>query len=205
MNITVNVEKEISFNVGEVKNYTSELKKVTGVYVFFDKFENPVYIGKSKDLYGRVISHINGKSEKPKIKELSRLCKIYKIEDYAMADIYETYLINELKPLLNIDKATYGDFIKMAEEELVEVDCRIDDLKFEILELKESLVDEDDLGELLFSQRKIEELEKEIVELEAKASRLKRRGAKPMENITYEMIVKREKERRRNAYLSMRK
>jgi excinuclease UvrABC nuclease subunit len=205
LNINVNVDSTISFLTKDYKQALPELKmRKIGVYVFYDKHENPLYVGKSKILNTRVPSHINGTSNVKEIKKDAVSCIVYFISNPAMADIFETYLINEIKPMYNLDKASYSEFIKAAEEELLDIECRMLELEESLMEILNEDEDSSDLGESLYIAYEIKKIERKLAILERKRRVLKRRGAMPLSNITVEEIIEKDNKRKIAAYLSSR-
>ena len=80
------------------------------IYYFYDKNKNLLYIGKTTALPQRMSAHfsksiIESDSWKTEV-DLTNII-IYKCSTKTDLDIYETYLINKLKPLYNKDKVFY--------------------------------------------------------------------------------------------------
>ena len=69
-------------------------KNQCGIYKFYDKNKNIVYIGKSEDLYNRIYSSARYKKE-------AKYISVMLIEDYKNLEKYEAYLIVKYKPTLN--------------------------------------------------------------------------------------------------------
>lgn len=91
---------------GKEANFTNQfidfcelLLDVPGVYNFWDKTINqPLYIGKSNNLGGRIINSYAGKKEYFSSLPIKASCIK---TTYADASVYELYFINLWKPLLN--------------------------------------------------------------------------------------------------------
>lgn len=87
----------------------ADLQYVGGVYVFYDKFSNPLYVGISNDLFKRTGQHINHSSSSVRLRELIASGTAHRI-DYMFVnkishrEIYETYLIKTLRPFCNFGK-----------------------------------------------------------------------------------------------------
>lgn len=80
-------------------------KDMPGIYRFYDKNGQVVYIGKTACLYHRVQQHISGTAVNTiDINHNFYIVKCFYVACPAERDIYETYLINTLKPILNTDK-----------------------------------------------------------------------------------------------------
>ncbi|EJP81137.1 nucleotide excision repair endonuclease [Bacillus cereus] len=86
-----------------------ELQYVGGIYVFYDKFSNPLYVGISNDLFKRTGQHINHASSSVRLRELiangtaQRIDYMY-VNKISHREIYETYLIKTLRPFCNFGK-----------------------------------------------------------------------------------------------------
>lgn len=91
------------------------MKKISkpGLYILFNYEKQIVYIGKGKNVYSRVFKSINEKLN-DKIKYFSILT-----EDLSYADccVYEMYLINKYKPILNKD-SNMGDLLSIVLPEI---------------------------------------------------------------------------------------
>ena len=80
------------------------------IYYFYDKNKNLLYIGKTTALPQRMSAHFSksvmeNDSWKTEV-DLTNII-IYRCPTKTDLDIYETYLINKLKPLYNKDKVFY--------------------------------------------------------------------------------------------------
>jgi excinuclease UvrABC nuclease subunit len=102
--ININIpEVDLSFSCDQYHEYIEQLKKKSGIYLFYDDNEL-LYIGKTVNLYSRLIGHINGSSNLKDVKHNFKRVEVIFINDVVGREIYETYMINTLKPLLNVDK-----------------------------------------------------------------------------------------------------
>lgn len=90
----------------EAKNYLELPKKMSGLYLFYNEHGELMYIGKSSDIRSSVSQHMSGKGSGVNTNEV---CHNFKRVDYIMVEcpmkreIYQTYMINTLKPPLNVD------------------------------------------------------------------------------------------------------
>lgn len=87
----------------------SDLHRVGGVYIFYDAFSNPLYVGITGSLYHRTQSHIIGISSNHRLKSLMREKMVHRVDYMYVSnvfhrDMYETYLIKALNPFCNIGK-----------------------------------------------------------------------------------------------------
>ncbi|PFQ72454.1 nucleotide excision repair endonuclease [Bacillus cereus] len=86
-----------------------DLKRVGGVYIFYDAFSNPLYVGITGSLYHRTFAHVNGISSNHRLKILMREKMVHRVDYMYVSnvfhrDIYETYLIKALNPFCNVGK-----------------------------------------------------------------------------------------------------
>lgn len=80
------------------------LDEIPGVYIFYDASNHPLYIGKSKSLRNRILSHFSGDSSSPTEMIISQ--QVQRIETIPTAGelgalILEAQLIKEKKPMYN--------------------------------------------------------------------------------------------------------
>lgn len=106
MSIKIEIPQMIfSFKKDELHNIPNR----SGIYIIFGSNDNVLYVGKAKELRGRVKGHFAGKTS---LKDMAH--NFYEVsgffcDDETERDIYETYIINILKPKLNVEKAyTYN-------------------------------------------------------------------------------------------------
>lgn len=88
-----------------------DLKGVPGVYVFYDKFSNPLYVGISANLFARTVSHVSRTSSNQRLAHLLYMKVAHRIDymyvnSVSHREIYESYLIKTLRPYCNIGKTT---------------------------------------------------------------------------------------------------
>ncbi len=88
-----------------LKEKAKQLPQTPGVYQFFDKEGNIIYIGKAKNLRKRVLSYFTKKHDSPKVRILVR--KIHDIKFFTVntetdAFLLENTLIKQYKPKYNI-------------------------------------------------------------------------------------------------------
>lgn len=76
----------------------------SGIYVFFDKENHPLYVGQAKDLNTRIYLHFKGGSNTSFFAHLFNQCKFFREDNQLNKDIYEMYLINTLKTPINLAK-----------------------------------------------------------------------------------------------------
>jgi predicted GIY-YIG superfamily endonuclease len=142
-----------------------------GVYVFYDENSTPLYVGKTKSFKKRFAGH----AKTSKFFRLSVLVRLYYVRDEFEKDVYETFLIKELKPEFNRDKSYYSRL--EYEDMLQRVEETILDIKLELADLMSDDNDDDDfyddydnqlnaeLGEFLHNQEHIAELEYRLKKL----------------------------------------
>lgn len=132
VDISIKSEKVRLVNVGTLHRLKYR-DMYTGVYVMYNKDIEVIYVGKTKDLSVRLASH---RTSSPFYDEIHYI-DFYKISDIFSKDIFETYLINKLRPKYNKAK-TYFDENKV-NEIIHEIDYKVDSLKQEIRYLKQDL------------------------------------------------------------------
>ena len=89
--------------------YGHRFKQLGGVYVFYSKHGEPLYVGISNNVYKRVPEHIQSKKGNP---DLIRYCRqfprayveVFYTDDKQHQEIYESYLIAVLNPRFNVQK-----------------------------------------------------------------------------------------------------
>lgn len=157
-----------------------------GVYVFYDENHTPLYVGKSVSFKRRFIEH----SRNSDFYYLASYVRLYEVDNDYERDIYETEMIRQFDPLYN--KAKMYHRRKEIEEALSEIEVRAEDLITEIHELQEDLgetydeaeetdflidhkvaadcdpLNEIQLGEVLYINRRIDELKDELKKLYVK-------------------------------------
>ncbi|MBI4225859.1 DNA polymerase III subunit epsilon, partial [Candidatus Roizmanbacteria bacterium] len=97
-----------------IKQQIEELPENTGVYAFYDKDSVPLYVGKSKDIKERVISHFT--IDYQSSRGLSMIKKIERIDHFKTAGelgalLLESRLIKELMPIFNRQLRRKKEFI----------------------------------------------------------------------------------------------
>ena len=77
-----------------------------GVYVFKDRDNQTLYVGITDDLKRRISAHLSGYGSLDifNYKKERLILEYFNEEDIIYRDIYESYLIHQLKPRYNISK-----------------------------------------------------------------------------------------------------
>lgn len=144
-----------------------------GVYVFYDENGTPLYVGKTKSFKKRFAGH----AKTSEFFRVSAIVRLYYVNDEFEKDVYETFLIKELRPEFNRDKTYYTRL--EYEDMLQKVEETILDIKLELADLMADDNDDDDddfyddydnqlnaeLGEFLHNQERIAELEYRLKKL----------------------------------------
>lgn len=100
INLTDKILEDITtINMNDIEKIPNK----KGIYYFYNNKKELIYLGKTKNLNRRVKQHLTSSSFKDSIYEIS----FFIVENNIQLDIYETYLINELKPIYNIGKTFY--------------------------------------------------------------------------------------------------
>lgn len=104
MGISITLPKEyVDFNLNKLN--IKELPETSGVYIFYDSLNIPLYVGKSSNLRNRISVHV---STSP-FYMFAKYIRFYEVEELWQVDIVESYLIHKLLPEYNIDKTFYTD------------------------------------------------------------------------------------------------
>lgn len=159
----------------EVKN--SSQYEVSGVYIFYDNYDIPLYVGKTVSFRRRFGKH----STNSEFYSLSTKVLLYTVKNEYEKDVYETYLINELKPQYNRAKSFYSrleyeDMLHRVEEKIYDIKYEIDEANYLLTELHEEEIDISDgdyetfeesdfLGESALLYRQVSELEQQLKRL----------------------------------------
>jgi excinuclease UvrABC nuclease subunit len=79
-----------------------------GIFMFYNHKQELLFVGKARKLRQRIKKHFedNVSPMKPHRDEVTKI-EVCIIEDPVHREIYETYIINELKSKYNIDKVFY--------------------------------------------------------------------------------------------------
>lgn len=77
-----------------------------GVYVFFNEYEEPLYVGISDNVNRRIKAHLTGRGSKDlKRYNVNKLkVAVFYEKNVAYREIYESYLIETLQPRFNVAK-----------------------------------------------------------------------------------------------------
>lgn len=88
-----------------IDNFILIPSKISGIYVFLNECGELMYIGKAKRLRERIQQHLSGtdKNSDSIFHNFKYVACIY-VDSEVNREIYETYMINKLKPLLNVNK-----------------------------------------------------------------------------------------------------
>lgn len=79
-----------------------------GIFMFYNDNQELLFVGKARKLRPRIKKHFNDNVSAIKLHrdEVSRI-DVCIVDDPAHREIYETYIINELKAKYNVDKVFY--------------------------------------------------------------------------------------------------
>lgn len=102
MSIKIEIPQMIfSFKKDELHNIPNR----SGIYIIFGYNDDVLYVGKAKELRGRVKGHFAGTTSLKDVAHNFYEVSGFFCDDETERDIYETYIINILKPKLNVEKA----------------------------------------------------------------------------------------------------
>jgi len=122
----------LQFNYRDLNDFRDDLMTFPGgIYFLCDKYQNYLYIGKSKNTYNRLLQHRRSKFSD----EVSEVKVIFE-DNPSYRDILETYAIMEFGPLYNIDKvykdnkgSKVREILSFLYEEELYLEERISDLR----------------------------------------------------------------------------
>lgn len=183
MSVQVTLPEYTEFTAEEFKRIKSDYSRISGVYVLIGKNGHILYVGKSIDIKKRVEKHLVGHGNSERFYRKINKLRLYLCTNQFYVEIYETYLINELKPEFNRDKTFFQEFVIGMSDRLDELDLQIKDLNDErdsmldvIRELRCEQLDEDESS---FSDNtsaiRLAQISREISELRGERSRVRRR------------------------------
>lgn len=153
----------------------------SGVYVFYDKHGDALYVGKTRDLSSRMRGH-----RKAKFYPYIYSILLYKCDNGLDLDVLETLVINELRPKHNKDKTYFkeSDVTELIKDIEFEISSYSDDVQYLLSDI-ESLkkIDKDYYSLDGFSidseidpiKEEIDRLNRLITELKEKKFRLSMR------------------------------
>jgi len=135
----------LTFKVFEHTHHYEALN-ASGLYILKDKEGRVLYIGKSVNVYNRLKQHISGNRRSSLFNQDIAIINVIFVYDPFELELYETYAINTMSPLYNIDK----HYKPVETEKTFEIDTKISELRDERVSLNEEIVDLreyfDDLG-----------------------------------------------------------
>lgn len=92
---------DICINVDDYANIPAGMG---GIYRFYGDSDNILYVGKTNDLKRRIKDHIESLTNTINLSHGFYTVKCFYVDCPVERDIYETWLINKLKPPLNSQK-----------------------------------------------------------------------------------------------------
>jgi predicted GIY-YIG superfamily endonuclease len=175
--LTINItmpDDKLTFKRYDYKNVKEILKnKPSGVYFLYDKNDELLYVGKTKNFRGRLLAHFRGRDASCAFYKLIDYVVVYFVGDEYEREVYETYAINTFQPLFNKSKTYYED----KTDQLFEIEERIRELEEEKDEIESDLIDssmidkdfEEDsqllTGIFFHNVKRLHEIDEEIKEL----------------------------------------
>lgn len=146
-----------------------------GIYVFYSEEGTPLYVGKTVSFKRRFVQH----AASSEFFDIATKVRLYPVKNEYEKDIYETYLISELRPEYNKAKTFYSRL--EYEDALHAIEVRIFEVQEEIANMEKCLVDESSyectdavltLGEALHLRTRVYALRKEVAKLHARKGAL---------------------------------
>ncbi len=101
----------------EIKTQVDALPESPGVYIFYDKNDVPIYVGKSKNISDRVVGHFSEDTKSTKhltlMKEVVRIGHMVTTGEFG-ALLLESQMIKELHPIYNARLLEKREFIALS-------------------------------------------------------------------------------------------
>lgn len=163
---------------------------IGGMYYFYDKFGDVIYIGKTKSFRNRFVQHRRGSYFFRHV----TFIKAFPVKREVDRDIYETYFINVYRPQYNVGKKweeapeiEYIELLERYEEEIIEIEAEISELRevFEEYDNEFSEPQDDwdyanerdkqyaELGGQLYAAERLKELRKRLRKVKSKRDSVK--------------------------------
>jgi hypothetical protein len=99
------LEKEATiYCIADLNDY----EDIGGIYRIYSETGKILYVGKAKCFKSRVGAHLRGTTNTSNVSHLFHYAEIFELKNEVDRDIYETYLINKLKPKYNVSKVYYS-------------------------------------------------------------------------------------------------
>lgn len=95
--------RDVKMNIDDLKEQMALLPHSSGVYIFYDISDNPIYVGKAVDLKKRVVSYLKSNEYKEKnIREKAKNIRVIVTSNEFEALILESNLIKKFSPRYNV-------------------------------------------------------------------------------------------------------
>jgi predicted GIY-YIG superfamily endonuclease len=133
-----------------VEKFGGIRKNFGGVYVFKDRFDNVLYVGKTRRFKKRLSEHLRGHGRSKIFSQHIFTADLYALAEEYEREIYETYMIDRLKPKYNVDKV-YRKEDEITADIKVKID-RLEARQFELTEESDEIIEN-------FSRDRAEEAE----------------------------------------------
>lgn len=101
MGVTLNITTDFFIHKSEINQLT---KRIEGIYVLLDHDKKPLYVGESRDVKNRVISHLTGYTNSVEYHEKINFIRIIEETDIFKRRLIEKYLISITPGVLNAAK-----------------------------------------------------------------------------------------------------
>jgi hypothetical protein len=186
MGVIVTLPKSEEFSKEEFLNRRESFLGISGVYVLRNSEGLCLYVGKSSSLGRRLLEHLSGKKDSIRFYKDIASISLYCSGNMFYVDVYETYLINELRPKFNRDKMYFEEHTSAVSDTLDKLEEAAHQLEEErrwlILEIedferfKEDEYDEQVVMlEWLELTRRLRELDRNLQRVEGRRALYRRR------------------------------
>lgn len=175
INITM-PEHFLDFYSEDFSDYRHSLTDRGGVYVLYNAVGAVMYVGQTKNFIQRLKAHLIGRDTMAEhYRDINKI-RVYFVSNPVERDIYETHIINELRPYVNASKVFFDEAINTAATELDEIEerlYRLQEMREEVggqLDPLDTEFDRDgceswDLGIALWEAERYRELDEETARL----------------------------------------
>ncbi|AOZ93030.1 nucleotide excision repair endonuclease [Paenibacillus crassostreae] len=107
----VSITKQVDPQLSHIYGFTDFIKiprDMGGIFMFYNANEELLFVGKARKLRPRIKKHFEDTTSPMKMhrEEVTKI-DVCLIEDPVHREIYETYIVNELKAKYNVEKVLF--------------------------------------------------------------------------------------------------
>ncbi|NGM81208.1 GIY-YIG nuclease family protein [Paenibacillus sp. 7124] len=131
MGVIVTLPESEEHSISEFLENRRTFINVSGVYVLWGAQRECLYVGKSSSLGRRVFEHTHGKGDSIRFYREIVDVTLYCAANMFYVDVYETHLINDLRPKYNRDKMFFTEHTVEVSEQLERIEDKLHQLEEE--------------------------------------------------------------------------